>query len=1009
MASNEPKRRRKLSWNTLAALGVLVWLCAGIRVQDPRVEFGVLDGILIGNSSMSVTGKLALAPPGLLTLYTYPRQGVELALPQAEDAMLLADDGSRYGYRGWITVRARPESWEVLHQAAAGRGLRGALLHAVKAVGPILGPGSPRGPLPMPMQRDFRLRLNAELTKIGLDQRRLDLDSIDFLSVVDGYKSELSSTKLLVIGLDGADWEIMDPLMAAGKLPNLERLVRTGARAKLLSISPMLSPVIWTTVATGVEPSRHGIIDFLIEDPETGGRQPVTSAQRQVPTVWEILSRSGLKVGIVAWWASWPADPLRGYLVSDRLAYQLFGYRSDPDDSRGKTWPPDLYEEIRPLITAPDHVLWNEVVPYLSGPRSRREEFGAEEQELLDGLRTLIASGETYLSIADTLSQQMQPDLEVVYFEGTDTVGHMFMPYRLPALPGVDQQRIDSFSNIVDRYYETADRYVGQLLEGHGEEWTVMVLSDHGFASDATRPRSTDSRIGHGGAADWHRRFGALILSGDKIASGGKIDEASVYDIAPTIMALFGQPIPRSWPGTVLGQVFSPEFLEEHPVVYRMDDPVREDNEARAQYDDPAAAELLEKLQSLGYISAETGGTDSMTARNNVGVTLLAEHRYAEAEAEFRAGLKAQPGSPMLLFNLGVSLRLQGKEGESIQIFEKCLGFQNTRQMAGHMLAQYHLGRDELVRAEELVREVLKVEPDDAELLNDLGLVLEKQGDIAGATDVFRRAADLDPDAAMSRNNLGNLSKRSGDAETAESWYLRAIEADPYFMGAYNNLALVYQERGELDKAIDLYSHALSKSPNSAVVLNNLGSLYYATDEADEARKLWARAAQADPSYPSPLNNLAGLAINNGRFDEAELLLRDAIVLDDTYGDARINLAIVLRENGNIEDARHQLEKATGDPRAAANSWLQLGFMELETGYVDNAITALERALINAPRDFIILNGLGEARRIRGETNMTLTLWRRSLTINPNQPQLRQSLKILEQMANDQLGPDDSE
>ena len=97
------------------------------------------------------------------------------------------------------------------------------------------------------------------------------------------------------IGLDGLDWEILDPLIEQGRLPHLEGLIENGTRAKLLSISPMLSPVIWTTVATGVEPSRHGIIDFLIEDPDSDQRQPVTSAQRQVPAVWVIGSRSGAR------------------------------------------------------------------------------------------------------------------------------------------------------------------------------------------------------------------------------------------------------------------------------------------------------------------------------------------------------------------------------------------------------------------------------------------------------------------------------------------------------------------------------------------------------------------------------------------------------------------------------------------------------------------------------------------------------------------------------------------
>ena len=147
----------------------------------------------------------------------------------------------------------------------------------------------------------------------------------------------------------------------------------------------MLSPVIWTTVATGVEPSRHGILDFLVQDVGGGASQPVTSVQRRAPTVWELLSRAGVDVGVTSWWASWPADPVRGYLVSDRIAYQLFGFRADPEDAQGKTWPPELYERIRPLIVEPDGIGWDEVTPYLGG--ARRAEGDFDEQELAELLR----------------------------------------------------------------------------------------------------------------------------------------------------------------------------------------------------------------------------------------------------------------------------------------------------------------------------------------------------------------------------------------------------------------------------------------------------------------------------------------------------------------------------------------------------------------------------------------------------------------------------------------------
>ena len=504
---------------------VLVWLAAGVRQLDRSTEFGVVDGVLPGGFLPFRTDRaVAIAPPGLARLTRYPRGAVEIDLPGAAEAGIPGPDGSRYGLRGSAVVEIRSDRWRSVHQAAAGRGLRGVLLAAVSdSEVPVGSRWERHGAVAPTDVRAFRNRLALELDRRGVHLRNLLLEGIEPLVVDDSHAMpEPPAARLLVVGLDGADWEIIDPLLEQGRLPNLAALIRDGTRAKLLSINPMLSPVVWTTVATGVEPSRHGILDFLVPDADGGRGEPVTSAQRRAATVWQMLSRDRVRVGVVGWWASWPAEPVNGYLVSDRVAYQLFGYRSDADSAEGKVWPPELYPRVKAGIVSPETVPWDDVVPYLSGERTRREQFDEDELEMLDEFRTLLASGRTYLRVASDLGHDTAPELEVVYFEGTDTVGHLFMRFHSPRLPNVAQESFESFRDIADRYYETVDGYLGELLEGRGEEWTVMVLSDHGFVTDATRPRSTNPRIGHGAAADWHRRFGVLILSGRNVRRGAE-------------------------------------------------------------------------------------------------------------------------------------------------------------------------------------------------------------------------------------------------------------------------------------------------------------------------------------------------------------------------------------------------------------------------------------------------------------------------------------------------------
>ena len=101
---------------------VAVWIAAGIRPLGDD-EFGVVDGPLIPGEGLLIEGNVALAPPLLARLHRYPRAGVELPLPQAQEAQLRSADGSRYGLRGWATVRPRIDSWRRVHAAAGGAGL----------------------------------------------------------------------------------------------------------------------------------------------------------------------------------------------------------------------------------------------------------------------------------------------------------------------------------------------------------------------------------------------------------------------------------------------------------------------------------------------------------------------------------------------------------------------------------------------------------------------------------------------------------------------------------------------------------------------------------------------------------------------------------------------------------------------------------------------------------------------------------------------------------------------
>ena len=130
--------------------------------------------------------------------------------------------------------------------------------------------------------------------------------------------------RVILIGLDGADWSLLDQYATRGVMPTLARLTAEGTSGTLQTLSPPLSPLIWTTMMTGTSPLDHRILDFLRVNPVSGQREPITSDERKVPAIWNMATAGGKKTAAFGFWATYPAEAVNGLMVSDRLFTFLF-------------------------------------------------------------------------------------------------------------------------------------------------------------------------------------------------------------------------------------------------------------------------------------------------------------------------------------------------------------------------------------------------------------------------------------------------------------------------------------------------------------------------------------------------------------------------------------------------------------------------------------------------------------------------------------------------------------
>src|SRR5262245_27495316 len=214
------------------------------------------------------------------------------------------------------------------------------------------------------------------------------------------------ATKIVLVGLDGADWQVARPLMEAGRLPALSSLVEQGASGDLHSIEPMISPALWTTVVTGVLPEHHGIRDFVYKEPGSYAQPIVNSTIRERLALWNILSALGLTVGVVDWYATWPAEAVNGFIVSDRI-------KTLEPATAGVTYPD--YAQLEPAFREPAPL-----------PRLPAFERLAETwKPLPEGLDKALKEDLYRYRLAKRLYQERRPDFFAFYLKGLDAVAHL--------------------------------------------------------------------------------------------------------------------------------------------------------------------------------------------------------------------------------------------------------------------------------------------------------------------------------------------------------------------------------------------------------------------------------------------------------------------------------------------------------------------------------------------------------------------------------------------------------
>jgi len=411
--------------------------------------------------------------------------------------------------------------------------------------------------------------------------------------------------RVLLLALDAATWDLLDPWIDQGLLPNLGALRAAGAWGPLKSISPSSSPVIWTSVATGKLPRQHGITNFVRLGNDPGNPRPVDSTMRHVKALWNMLGERGLDVAIVGWFVSWPAEEVNGRMFTDRAHY---------GDVERRAFPPGYLSTLAPLGQDAAVAAMPRFMNFKYDPAKLRRDSDDPEEQInflvFDRFVRAWTRDAFYLKAARAmLDDGSMPDFMALYLRGTDDVQHGFWKFMEPALfNGVSEQQAHDFGKAIERYWQWIDEEIGKILAYYDDQSLVIVVSDHGAGPAIGEYKIRVPEYLHLSGA--HRDVGVIMLSGDGARRGYNVEGASIYDIAPTILHYFGLPVGEDMAGKPLIDAFQPGVVDSRAATissWERSDGDKANGgerqpEAAPTLPPAASQEVLRHLRSLGYI-----------------------------------------------------------------------------------------------------------------------------------------------------------------------------------------------------------------------------------------------------------------------------------------------------------------------------------------------------------------------------------------------------------------------
>lgn len=651
--------------------------------------------------------------------------------------------------------------------------------------------------------------------------------------------------KVLLIGWDAADWKIIGPLIAKGQMPALKKLIDRGVYGNMSTMNPPYSPMLWSSVATGKTPDKHGVLGFIEIMPNMKGIRPVTVNSRKAKAIWNILHHEGFKSNLVGWWPSHPAEPINGVVVTDKFQKVKKDPKVKNPILKGTVHPESFLKEVIDLRLFPHEITEAHILPFF--PKAK--EIDQEKDQGLQSFAKILAENTSVHCAATNVMRNTEWDFMAVYYDLIDHFCHAFMKFHPPKQKAVPQHLFDIYNEAVIGAYRFQDMMLERTMDLVDDDTTIIVMSDHGFESGHRRILNMPKYPA--APALEHRQFGIFVAAGPNIKKNEKVFGLGLIDIAPTILHMFNLPIGKDMDGHVALDIFQdikkPKYIDSWENVEGDFGQHINANES----DQLGDQDTMEQLVELGYIERPDEKIEiailktKCDLKHNLARVYLGKKDYDKAKEILLELINDQypvyDGKDLKEEDKNKPQQQQGglKKGDSlIDIIPYYLDLltislaENDYKNANDYLNQLRtrdkkfeintyfaeskilLGKGNINQALKVLNKAKDNKPN-SEVWYQIGKIYMQLNKFEDAKEAFENALDFESDRAKFHQALAVTLIRLGEFEDAAEHALSSIELVKYFPEAHYTLGEALEKLGDLENAKKAFETAARLKPKT--------------------------------------------------------------------------------------------------------------------------------------------------------------------------------------------------